>query len=482
MRGTPALGLRPRLVAGLLLTSAVTLLAAALFLLPPLEHRLRNDQLASLAATARAARASFVEINRGDVRPGSSSLRGIVEALERRTGARAAVVGPTGVVFADSSPGPTAFVGAAPAVMEGRTVRRLAASPDGQVAEVSTPITLAGRRTALVLRQPVVGVQSAAAVVRRAFTVAAAIGLAVALLVGMGIASTLSRRLRRLHDAIGRLGVAGLDQDVPSDDGRDEVGALTRAFATMQGRLRRQEEARRAFVATASHELRTPIASLAAVLELTEGDLRTDPPRVAEAAEGVARARRQSERLARLARDLLDLSRLDAEVALRREPVDVGELCRAVASEFAAPASERPLELRLEPTAERCDALADPVGVARIVRTLLENALRYTPPGGVVTIGVSRRGEHVIVAVSDSGPGVRPEERERIFERFERGSAGQGAAGFGLGLAIGRELARRMGGDLRVDDARGGARFELTLPATTVLAPAARSPSVPEAA
>jgi signal transduction histidine kinase len=478
MRESLALGLRPRLVAGLLLTSAATLLAAALFLLPPLEHRLRSDQLASLAATAQAARASFVEIGRADARPGSRRLRRIAEALERRAGARAIVVDRTGRVLADSSPGPTASEAALSALRSGRTVRRISSSPDGPVAEVATPVTIAGVRSALMLRQPVQAVQSAAGVVRRAFTVAAMIGLAVALLVGMGIASTLSRRLRRLYEAVGRVGAGGLEQDVPNDDARDEVGTLTRAFAAMQGRLRRQEEARRAFVATASHELRTPIASLAALLELAEDDLHRDPPRLAEAADGVARARRQSERLAGLARDLLDLSRLDADVALRREPVDVAELCRAVASEFTDRARERRLALRLAAAAQRGRALADPVSVARIVRTLLENALQYTPADGSIGIGVADRGREVVVSVADSGPGVSREERELIFERFKRGSAGQGVAGFGLGLAIGRELARRMGGDLRLADATGGACFELALPIDAQLPVAAASADV----
>jgi signal transduction histidine kinase len=481
MRESLALGLRPRFVAGLLVTSAATLAAAALFLLPPLEHRLRSDQVASLAATAQAARASFVEIRRAEARPGSPALRRIVEALERRTGARAAVVDRTGLVLADSSPARTRFDAARSALRSGSTVRGIGSSPDGPMAEVAAPMKLAGGRAALVLREPVQAV-SAAAVVRRAFTVAAVIGLAVALLVGMGIASTLSRRLRRLYEAVGRVGVGGLEQDVPNDDARDEVGALTRAFVAMQRRLRRQEDARRAFVATASHELRTPIASLAAVLELTEDDLQRDPPRVAEARDGVARARGQSERLAGLARDLLDLSRLDADVTLRREPVDLVELCRAVTSEFADRARERRLALHLDGAAEGSPVLADPLGVARIVRTLLENALRYTPDGGAITVAVGHHGPEVLVSVADSGPGVRQEERELIFERFKRGSAGQGVAGFGLGLAIGRELARRMGGDLRLGDAAGGACFELTLPAGPRIEIAPTAPGVPGAA
>ena len=465
MRARLALGLRPRLVAGMLLTSAATLLAAALFLLGPLEQRLRNDQLASLLATAQAARSSFVEIGRADARPGSPALRAIAEALERRTGARAAVVDRAGRVLADSSSGPPAFVAAGRALRSGAAVRHVISTPDGSVAEVATPVAVAPDRVALVLRQPLEAVQSAAAVVRRAFTVAALIGLAVALMVGMGIASTLSRRLRRLSEAVGRVGLGASEPSLPADDARDEIGGLTRAFAVMQGRVRRQEEARRSFVATASHELRTPVAALTAVLELADADLHTDPPRVAEAADGVARARRQSARLAGLARDLLDLSRLDADVPLRREPVDVSELCHAVQSEFMARARDRDIALQLASVAAPCVAAADPLSVARVVRTLIENALRYTPRSGAVSIAVAARGAEIAVTVSDSGPGVPADERERIFERFWRGSAGHRESGFGLGLAIGRELARRMGGDLRLVDAPAGAAFEVTLPA-----------------
>jgi signal transduction histidine kinase len=236
----------------------------------------------------------------------------------------------------------------------------------------------------------------------------------------------------------------------------------------MQQRLRRQEEARRAFVATSSHELRTPVASLRTTLELAERDLSSAPPDLDNALDEVTRARRQAERLAALARDLLDLSRLDAGVALRNEPVDLGGIARAVAAEFADRGHDNGTTIVLDDVAGPTLAAADPDAVARIVRTLLENALLYSGRNGPIRLAAARDGSQVSLTVSDGGPGVPAAERELIFERFRRGTAALGVAGSGLGLAISRELARRMAGDLRAVDAAHGARFVLTVPASPV--------------
>jgi signal transduction histidine kinase len=232
----------------------------------------------------------------------------------------------------------------------------------------------------------------------------------------------------------------------------------------MQQQLRRQEEARRAFVATASHELRTPVASLDGLLELLDEDLRSGRLDVEDARSLLARARGQSRRLGRLAADLLDLSRIDAQTALRSEPVELGELSRAVLAEFELGVARREILATLDDEAGSVWALGDPGSVARIMRILLDNAIRLSPHGGEIRIEL-RHGEQATLSVCDRGPGVPPEERELIFERFMRGREAGGRAGFGLGLAIGRELARRMGGDLGLDDQDGpGARFTLRLP------------------
>jgi signal transduction histidine kinase len=311
-------------------------------------------------------------------------------------------------------------------------------------------------------------------VVRNAFLVAAAAGLGVALLLGLGLTTTLLRRLERLREAAVRSQELRLDEPVEADEHRDEVGELSRAFADMQERLRRQERARQAFVATASHELRTPLASLDGTLELLGDDL--DPRRLDldDARKRAARAREYSLRLSHLATDLLDLSRLDADVALRAEPVELDELCRAVAAEFERRADELNVEIDVSSGAAPCWAQGDPGSLARIVRILLDNACGVAPLGSVVQVHTEPLDGNACLTVTDDGPGVPEEERERIFERFERGSSTAGRSGFGLGLAIGRELAVRMRGSLSlVDNANGGeargtrtgARFRLRVPA-----------------
>ena len=247
----------------------------------------------------------------------------------------------------------------------------------------------------------------------------------------------------------------------------------------MQASINRQENARRAFVATASHELRTPLTLLQGMLELLDDDLREGRVDLEDAQVQIAGAQRQLRRLEHLASDLLDLSRLDSEAPLRSEPIELGELTRAVAAEFELRAADRGLSVEVVPPIGPCWASGDPGAVARIVRILLDNALRFAPPGEPVRVGAAYHGETATIAVADTGPGVPADERDLIFERFRRGSSTGGEEGFGLGLAIGRELAERLGGHLDLASAEDdrGARFVLSLP---IELPAGSHPREPE--
>ena len=482
------LGLRPRLLAALLLTSAVTLAVAALTLLSPLEQRLRTDGEQTVLTALGSARPELNEItlepatgrlNEVDVRQSALLLR-------RRSQATLTILdSQLDILYTGSAPTqdvPDFYGEARRALLSGGAPIRVVRDDELVVAQ---RITIARRRYVVVLTKRLDYVASAVRVVRTAFLEAAGGGLLVALLLGIGLTTTLLRRLERLRDAIRELerrGEGALKSDLlPEDRSRDEVGELTRAFAGMQSRLRRQEAVRRAFVATASHELRTPLASLDGMLELLEDDLSAEHLDLGDARERAARAREQSRRLSRLASDLLDLSRLDAEVELRSEPLELGELCRAVAAEFELAAAERRARLRVRPPAEPCWAQADPGAVARIVRILLDNALRIAPEESSIDVEVSIEEPWAQLSVRDRGPGVPLAERELIFERFQRGSTTGGRGGFGLGLAIGRELASRMGGALELvgsglsadssahanatSSTEGGARFRLLLPA-----------------
>jgi signal transduction histidine kinase len=320
------------------------------------------------------------------------------------------------------------------------------------------------QRWVLVVRKPLDTLSDAVSTVRRAFLYAALAGLALTLILGIPLSATIVRRLRRLRQAATELAEEGPPVVVPAVRARDEVGDLARAFAQMQHQLQQQEEARRAFVSTASHELRTPLASLDGMLELLDDDLGSGNPDLDDARELLERARSQSRRLSRLAADLLDLSRLDAQVQLRSEPVELGELSRAVMAEFELGTEARGIVSTLDDSAGQVWARGDPGGIARIVRILLDNAVRVSPQGGEVTVEL-RNGDHASLSVRDEGPGVAPEEDELIFQRFQRGRAASGSAGFGLGLAIGRELANRMGGELVLERSDvPGAKFTLRLP------------------
>jgi signal transduction histidine kinase len=471
MRRLPVLGLRGRIVAALILISAVVLGVAAVTLLPPLENDLRREEVSSLRATAIASRPSFEDLEHGQVNVRSQRLGRLAEALERRTGARVLLFDAAGTRLLDTQPRhPGSFGDVQRAFSTRKPVEGVSLNgPQADVARLALPLTIDHRPYVLVLRKPLDDAQVGSRVVKHAFTTATLVGLGVALVLGAGLAATLVRRLRRLRDATLMLAEHGLDAELASDSAGDEVGDLARAFTTMQARLREQEQARRAFVATASHELRTPLASLNAMLELLAEDIAASPPDLADARNQVSRAREQSTRLAGLASDLLDLSRLDSRAPLRREPVELGELCRAVAAEFEVEAGEHRPRLAYEEPSRACWATADPGAVARILRIVVDNALRFSPPSEPVTVRVGAGGGSSWLAVTDRGPGIPEPERSIIFERFQRGTSTGGEAGFGLGLAIGRELAERMGGTLTLEPAKAGARFLLRLPAAAPL-------------
>ena len=455
MRLRRSIGVRPRLIATLVATSVITLTVAAVALLPPLDSRLRADELDTMVVVARSMRSSFSRLERSDVRPGSHELLRLARLLSQRASARVAVLDAGGRVLVGRDPGvPDAYGDALSAGLQDSDVSGL----DAGVLHAAIPARAGGRRIVLALRRSPDDAPRAAQVVKRAFLPAALAALLIAAVLGLAISTGMLRRIKRLHRTA--LAVAETGPEAPGhgavDPHGDEIGDLSRALDTMQERLQRQEEARRRFVATASHELRTPLHSLQLMLELVEDGLEDDGTRVE-----VRRARDQARRLSGLADSLLDLSRIDAGVPLRTEPVDVGEVCRAVVAEFGGPGARVALDL----PDRGCWARADPGAVAQVLRILLDNARRVTPTEGQVSVSVARPNGVAEVVVEDGGPGVPAPDEEAIFERFWRGSAGEADGGFGLGLAIGRELATQMDGDLRLDRPRPGARFVIRLPA-----------------
>jgi signal transduction histidine kinase len=464
MRGRRwVLGLRGRLVVALVLTGAVTLGVAALALFGALDHRLRLDQRHDLRIAAIEARGGFV---------GAGGAGGVLHrdeisrhafALGLRAGARVTVFDSVLGVVADNDPDvPIDRSGVRAALRSGHT--RAAFVSDG--ATVVVPMQIAGSGYALSAHRPLTGNRQTMRTVERAFGVAAGAGLLTALGLGIALAGALVRRLRRLRDAAGELALQGLDAPAPEDPRGDEVGQLAAAFAQMRERLRREEAARRAFVSTASHELRTPVAALQAILELIADRVADGTFEGPQAKREIALAGRQSARLGQLTSNLLDLSRIERGLELRDEPVDLVEVCRAVAAEFEPGDRTSGRHVVVAQRGARPWGAGDPSAVAQIVRIAIDNALKYSPAGEPVRVIAQRAGADAIVAVEDRGPGVAPEEREEIFEAFRRGRESDQDDGFGLGLAIGRELAQAMRGRLELDPAYApGARFVLRLAA-----------------
>jgi signal transduction histidine kinase len=462
-------GLRGRLLAAFVLTSAVTLAVAAAVMLSPLRDRLRDQSVETLRGGVTDLRAQF---NTAIAKAEGERFSAVVDAanaLQDRTNARVLVDAldddrylPDFYYDSEFSSSTAEATEAALRAMREGTDQM---SVDGDRVIIADVLRVNGaERGVLVAERRLTEVTAAVDQVRNALLAAAAIGLLVAVLLGITLSSTLLRRLGRLRAVALRITAEGPDAPAPKDTGRDEVGDLARALARMQEELRRQEAARRSFVSTASHELRTPLTMLQGTMELLEEDLHDGRVDIEDAQLQVTNARRELRRLSALAGELLDLSRLDAAVQLRSEPVELGELARAVAAEFDLRASELSVDLEVVPPPDGCWGRGDPDAVARVVRILLDNALRYGPPGQPVTISTMCEEGRAGIRVSDRGRGIPEEEREHIFERFHRGRDVGPQSGFGLGLAIGRELAERMGGALRLADADGpGACFELTL-------------------
>jgi signal transduction histidine kinase len=356
------------------------------------------------------------------------------------------------------------FAVALDAARTGRIVRGTEATATGRVAEAALPLRLTppGSRRSGVYYVAVYSAplqdDATVSLIRRRVLLAGGFALLASLLAGYLVARAFSLRIKRMEGSARRVSSGDFGARFESGSS-DELGQLARTLDAMQRQLAELEIARRRFIATASHELRTPIFSLSGFLELLEDEELDEETRVAF----LRQLRMQVDRLGKLATDLLDLSRLEAgSLVLRPEPTDVGELAKSVAAEFtpALTAHESQLELRL--ATGDAEVVCDPERVAQIMRILIDNALNHTPPGTGVVVAAGRRDGRVRLSVTDFGDGIERGSLARIFEPFFTSDDAQGS---GLGLAIAHELAERMAGELHADSVPGRTTFSLELPA-----------------
>jgi two-component system OmpR family sensor kinase len=297
-------------------------------------------------------------------------------------------------------------------------------------------------------------------------TLAAALPIAVA----AGVAGTLvvtRRALAPLDEVVRtaeRLSAQELSLRVPAPpDMVDEVATLVRALNAMLARLERSVDGMRRFTADAAHELRTPIAALMGELEVT---LRH--PRSADELRALSEsALEELGRWSRLVDSLLVLARSDASgLGINAKPLDLGDVVRRAVESCEPLFAAREVTLSCAPIGAVAARL-DPLWLARILANLLDNAAKFTPPGGRVAVDVRAAAQRVQISVDDTAPPLGEEERARVFERFYRGEAARARSdGFGLGLSLAREMARAMGGDVRCQPGgAGGNCFVLELPA-----------------
>ena len=464
----PLRSLRNRLalVFGLIVLGAIA--TVYLTTTPRLEDRLTQQKLDGLEADAKGAAPALAET----VASGQEgeTMAGRVARAASRSSAEVLVLKPlegkpTGLTLAEDS---TVNGG-----VESGEVSRLALTAFESGKPQMTTINAGVGRQAIAAEPLIVGkevvgvavfadaladVEANVALIRRQILVSGGVALLIAILAGYLVARALSLRVKRLERAARKVASGDFTDPIRADSD-DELGQLAAAFDDMQAQLARLDRARKQFIASASHELRTPIFSLGGFLELLADEELDDETR----RQFLEQIRGQVERMRNLATELLDLSRLEAgALELRPEPTDVGQLAREVAAEFTPAATRHRADVELKLAGEPIELDCDPERVAQVLRILLDNALVHTPEGTGVRVSAARVNGHVRLEVSDRGLGIKRQNMPHIFEPFF--TSNDEAQGAGLGLAIARELAERMHGELSVRSVPGRTTFSLELP------------------
>lgn len=301
---------------------------------------------------------------------------------------------------------------------------------------------------------------------RDALIATIAAGAALAALLALAVSVPFARRITRplrVFTGKARALEAG-DRGVHIEElgGHDELAELADAFNRMATAVAREDEMRKTLVADVAHELRTPLTVVRATLEgLIDGVTATTPARLSSVHDDILR-------LTRLVEDLETLAAADAAgPTMTLERVELADVAAIAVDDFSPQFEAADIVLTLE--TEPAPVAGDPQRLRQVIANLLTNALKFTPAGGVVTVSVTNGGGTVQLAVADSGVGIAPKDRGRVFDRFWRGPMSQAVAGSGIGLTVVSELASAHGGTVHVDSEPGvGTVMTVTLPARSV--------------
>jgi signal transduction histidine kinase len=328
----------------------------------------------------------------------------------------------------------------------------------GRMRVLTEPIAEEGRRMGtLYVADPLTPVSDAQASLLRTFALVGSLALALAVAAGVLIATLLARPLRRMAAVAAAVDSGDLSLRAGTVGARGEVGVLAAAFDHMLARLERAFARQRDFVSDASHELRTPLAVLRAQVELLDRE-----PAERARHEGTRVLLRRLDEMDRLVDDLLTLASAEAGRLVQPRPIELQDF-------FEDMRRDLPLfgdrDFHVEPIAGTLQA--DPDRLTQVLRNLVRNAVAHTEPSGRVAVLARAQGGRLAIMVSDDGPGIPPDQLERVFERFHRVDAGRAreGGGAGLGLAIARAIVEAHGGRIWAESpAGGGAAITLELP------------------
>lgn len=345
-------------------------------------------------------------------------------------------------------------------------------SEAGSMRVLATSIDSASKRVGtLRVANPLTPVQQAQSSLRRTFVIVGSLALLLAIAAGVGIASVIAAPLRRMARVAAAVDAGELSARAGPISGRGEVGVLADAFDRMLERLERAFGRQRDFVSDASHELRTPLSVLRAQVELL--DRETDERR---RHEGATTLLHRLDELDRLVADMLTLASAEAGQLIEPRTIELVDFFEDLRRDLPL-FGER--QFRLQSVGGTLEA--DPDRLTQVLRNLVRNAVTHTDPGDQVVVAARPRDGRLEITISDTGPGIPPDQLEQIFERFHRidGARSRDSGGSGLGLAIARAITEAHDGSIRAESGPGqGATFRIELPGYRPgTAPVANSPS-----
>ncbi len=437
--------------------------------LSPASNALQQQQLGNLSLQAQNFSPPPKDVSSEDL--DLAYLADVSLQLSTQLETRIRILDTAGTVLVDSrGDGRGADLGTDPLVAQalaGRTASRTQDVDGEATLHMALPATLEERLVGVVyLSQPLRDVTAVVSDLRAQWLRATVVALFLSGAVGLLLSRAVAQPVRRLTAAAGAVARGQFDQHVPVKS-RDELGRLSQAFNDMTARLQAARQMQVDFVANVSHELRTPLTSVKGMVE-TLRDGAVDDPSVRD--RFLETVEDETDRLIRLVNDLLTLSRADSEALnLRRERVDVKALAQEVVAQLAPQAEAQELALTVQADPGLPSAWADADRVAQVLLNLLDNALKYSPPGGTVTLRLLTAAEgELVVQVRDRGIGIPTDDLSHVGQRFYRADKARSRAGggSGLGLAIARALVQAHGGRLWLESQEGqGTVASFTLPA-----------------